>query len=107
DLQSTSEDVHGPRIGLSISPHPIRLGSRERSSGRRSRTGKSRSNVQTARKELMLSPRAHRSVLSVEGTLRAPVSSELRRHLQSRLLPGERRILPTFSRVSSTCPSDR
>lgn len=49
----------------------------------------------------MLSPRAHRSVLSVEGTLRAPVSSELRRNVQSRLVRGERRILLDLSRLSS------
>jgi anti-anti-sigma factor len=41
-----------------------------------------------------------RSILEVEGALRAPLTSELRQRVQARLVRGERRILLDLSHVS-------
>lgn|SRR2546425_6358755 len=41
-----------------------------------------------------------RSILEVEGSLRAPVTSELTRRVQARLVGGERRILLDLGRLS-------
>ena len=41
-----------------------------------------------------------RSILEVEGALRAPVTSELRQGVHARLVRGERRILLDLSRLS-------
>ena len=42
----------------------------------------------------------HRSILEVEGTLRAPVNAELSQRVQALLARGERRILLDLSRLS-------
>lgn len=42
----------------------------------------------------------HRSILAVEGTLRAPVNAELSQRVQALLARGERRILLDLSRLS-------
>jgi anti-sigma B factor antagonist len=42
----------------------------------------------------------HRSILEVEGTLRAPVNAELSQRVQALLACGERRILLDLSRLS-------
>ena len=43
----------------------------------------------------------HLSVLEIEGTLRAPVSSTLSRSVQARLSRGERRILLDLSQLTA------
>jgi anti-sigma B factor antagonist len=49
----------------------------------------------------ILEERTDRSILEVEGTLRAPVTSELSQGVQTLLVRGERRILLDLSRLSA------
>jgi anti-anti-sigma factor len=48
-----------------------------------------------------LEPFTHRSILEVEGTLRAPLSSELSQRVQALLRHGECRILLDLSELSA------
>jgi anti-anti-sigma regulatory factor len=47
-----------------------------------------------------LEPGIHASILEVEGTLRTPLSAELRQRVQARLDRGDRRILLDLSGLS-------